>query len=95
MIDRLVVLNGWVESFNVMLVVEGGNVVVVVVIFGLEVEENLFEEGGGELLCIVFGCVDCLWVGFDMCFGNWCFWIGFGVGMGMVYVINGVFELCV
>jgi hypothetical protein len=83
--DRPVVSNGRAESPNVMLIVEGGSQVAG---GGSDEEENPLEaEGRGPKLQL--GKADNSRVGLDERFGNRRFWIGIGIGTGLVYAVNG------
>lgn len=88
--DKPVVSNGRAESPNVMLIVarsaklaagDSG-----------EDENPLDEEGRPQSPRLILGTVDDDAVGIDTRYGNRRFWLGLGLGTGMVYAVNGRLE---
>ncbi|MEP6654187.1 MAG: tetratricopeptide repeat protein [Myxococcales bacterium] len=88
--DKPVVSNGRAESPNVMLIVEKGAAAVPAAAVGEE-DENPLEENN-RTPRFRLGKTDDSQEGLDTHFGNRRFWIGIGVGTGLVYAINGVPE---
>ena len=90
--DKPVVSNGRAESPNVMLIVERANKVKQRT---SEEEENPLDEKIGSGPKLLLGNYDKSRIGVDARYGNRRFWIGLGVGSGVVYAINGVPEATV
>lgn len=88
--DRPVVSNGRAESPNVMLIV-AGDAKMAAGPAGEEEENPLEAEGRGSPR-LVLGRADDSAEGLDVRYGNRRYWLGIGVGTGLVYAVNGVPE---
>lgn len=86
-----VVSNGRAESPNVMLLVEKRSDVVQGKV-GEEEDENPLEEKSRFTPKLLLGKYDRSRLGVDPRFGNRRFWIGFGLGSGAAFLMNGEVE---
>ncbi|MES1206698.1 MAG: tetratricopeptide repeat protein [Pseudomonadota bacterium] len=89
--DKPVVSNGRAESPNVMLIVERAAKVAGAGGTSSE-DENPLEQENRTTPRLVLGTRDDSRLGVDTRYGNRRFWIGLGLGTGVVYAMNGVPE---